>query len=245
MILLVVAAGLIAGSGLNWAADYLPCFSSLESEKGAQLRPKVELASWIILKSIVRREGRSRIHVLNSAVELFSALLGVYLWRRFGLSWNLVWFAGLASFFILIALVDLRYRLVLNALVFPAAALALLLGFTSSMSTAVSALLGGGLGLGMFALVARLRPGELGAGDIKLAALIGLLFGFPYALWALLIGAGSGGVGAVVLLASRRGNLSTQIPYAPFLCLGALLALLYNPVPPGVQPIVWQVLAGR
>ncbi len=245
MILLVVAAGLIAGSGLTWAADYLPCFSSLESEKGAQLRPKVELATWIILKSIVRREGRSRIHVLNSAVELFSALLGVYLWRRFGLSWNLVWFAGLASFFILIALVDLRYRLVLNALVFPAAALALVLGFTSSMSTAVSALLGGGLGLGMFALVAWLRPGELGAGDIKLAALIGLLFGFPYALWALLIGAGSGGVGAVVLLVSRRGNLSTQIPYAPFLCLGALLALLYNPVPPGIQPIVWQVLAGR
>jgi prepilin signal peptidase PulO-like enzyme (type II secretory pathway) len=33
-----------------------------------------------------------------------------------------------------------------------------------------------------------------------------------------------------VLLLSRRWNLKSQIPYAPFLCLGALIALFYNPL---------------
>jgi prepilin signal peptidase PulO-like enzyme (type II secretory pathway) len=78
----------------------------------------------------------------------------------------------------------------------------------------------------------------LGGGDVKLALLIGLALGFPTVLWALLVGVGSGAVTAVTLLIiSRRQpqkqawNRKSQIPYAPFLCLGAIIALLYNPLP--------------
>jgi prepilin signal peptidase PulO-like enzyme (type II secretory pathway) len=49
--------------------------------------------------------------------------------------------------------------------------------------------------------------------------------GFPYILWALLAGTGAAGVAAIWLM--RRGaSAKTRIPYAPFLCLGAQVALV-------------------
>ena len=45
---------------------------------------------------------------------------------------------------------------------------------------------------------------------------------------ALLVGAGSGALAAVFLL-TRRKDRRTRIAYAPYLCLGAMVALLFNP----------------
>ena len=72
-------------------------------------------------------------------------------------------------------------------------------------------------------------PENSAAATSSLAALIGLMFGFPHVLWALLLGIVAGGVFAIGLLA-RRQSRKLQIPYAPFLCLGAIVALLYNPL---------------
>jgi prepilin signal peptidase PulO-like enzyme (type II secretory pathway) len=44
-----------------------------------------------------------------------------------------------------------------------------------------------------------------------------------------MVGAGLGALVAVALLMHQHRRGST-IPYAPFLCFGALVALLYNPL---------------
>lgn len=92
----------------------------------------------------------------------------------------------------------------------------------------MSALLGAGFAFFIFFMTARLKPGQLGMGDVKLATLIGFGFGFPGVLIALVIGAGAGALAAVWLLA-RKSSTSRTIPYAPFLCLGAL-AVLFIPI---------------
>ena len=94
----------------------------------------------------------------------------------------------------------------------------------------LSVLVGGAFGLVIFGLAARVRPGELGFGDIKLATFNGLILGFPYAVWELLIGVLAGGIAVIVLLFTHGANLKTRIPYAPFLCLGALTTLAFAPL---------------
>ena len=133
------------------------------------------------------------------------------------------------AFFILIAVLDLKYRLIPNVLVLPAMAVVLLAGFAVPFVDLGSTVLGSIFGGLLFALAAYLRPGTLGGGDVKLAALIGLLFGFPDAVWALMVGILAGGLVALLLVLTRRGNRASRMPYAPFLCLGVLTALLYNP----------------
>ena len=82
------------------------------------------------------------------------------------------------------------------------------------------------LGLAYLAM-ALLAPGQLGAGDIRLAALCGLLVGthgwdavalgaaLPWLLSAIVTGA---------LLSTRRVHRGTLIPFGPYLVAGTLLA---------------------
>jgi leader peptidase (prepilin peptidase) / N-methyltransferase len=66
----------------------------------------------------------------------------------------------------------------------------------------------------------------LGFGDVKLAAICGLLLGYPRCLAALWCAFVFGGVWAVALLLSGRATRSTPLPLAPFLATGAGCALL-------------------
>jgi prepilin signal peptidase PulO-like enzyme (type II secretory pathway) len=220
--MLIVACamvGLLTGSLINWAVDYLPRFA-VDRANAPKTTPRFTIA-WLQLRRAVS---------LEIMVELCMALLCAYLYARYDLSWTWLWLSSVSAFFMLVAAIDWRYRLILNILVYPAAIITIVLQLFYGSMNFSAVLIGGAFGLGIFLAAAWLRPGDLGGGDVKLAAVIGLIFGFPYALWALLIGVVGGGVAAILLIVTRRGLPKSQMPYAPFLCLGALIALLYNPL---------------
>lgn len=166
-----------------------------------------------------------------AGIEAAGALFGGLWVAHFGLTWHLIPAALWFCFFALVAVTDVLARWVPNTLVYPAAALAVighLLGGDQSIGVV---LVGGALAYGVFALTAWLKPGSLGGGDVKLAGVIGLLFGFPNVLWALLLGGALGALVAAALLIGKWGTRSMHIPYAPFLCIGAVSALVYSPIP--------------
>ena len=168
---------------------------------------------------------------LTPGVMVGTAVLYSYLWHLLQFSSNFFFLATLCAFLILIAVIDLKYRLILNVLIVPAILLMLLYQFVPLTRASWFALFGGIAAFLLFLLVAFLRPGGLGGGDLKLAAFLGVTFGLPYVFWALLAGVLVGGATAVFLLVAKHWRLSIQIPYGPFLCFGAIIALLLNPLP--------------
>jgi leader peptidase (prepilin peptidase) / N-methyltransferase len=97
------------------------------------------------------------------------------------------------------------------------------------------ALAGAGLYFGFLLLAHLVYPRGMGFGDVKLAAVMGLYVGWlgtSYAaaiglvLWAMLIGFVAGSIVGMALLAIRRR--SKQIPFGPFLALGAVVAVLLS-----------------
>lgn len=91
------------------------------------------------------------------------------------------------------------------------------------------ALLGGLALAGAYLLLALVRPGQLGGGDIKLAGLAGLAMGWLG--WHVLIGGAALGfllsaIASLALLAARRVTLHSSISFGPFLLGGALLVML-------------------
>lgn len=121
-----------------------------------------------------------------------------------------------------IALVDLRTRRIPNPLVLAllvCAALQVVL-LEQPWTLAVLGLLAAG---GMFWLLHLVGRGALGMGDVKLAAAIGALLGFPAALYGLLLGMVLAGLAAAFLLLSGRAGRKDPMAYGPYLVLGAWL----------------------
>jgi prepilin signal peptidase PulO-like enzyme (type II secretory pathway) len=74
--------------------------------------------------------------------------------------------------------------------------------------------------------------GGLGAGDVKLAAFLGAVVGFPRVISALLLGMLAGGVVVLLLLLLRAVRRGQYLPYGPFLVLGGVVALFWGDVLP-------------
>lgn len=151
---------------------------------------------------------------------------------RFGFSAALAPYLLLALLGVLLGAVDLACLRLPDVLVKPGfvAGLALLaaLSFGSWESLARSVAAAGLLAAGH--LVLALLPGaNLGYGDVKLAGLLGLFLGWLG--WReVLIGALLpfllNGVVAVVLLAMRRVNRRTLVPFGPAMLVGAWVAIV-------------------
>jgi leader peptidase (prepilin peptidase)/N-methyltransferase len=74
-----------------------------------------------------------------------------------------------------------------------------------------------------------LRPGKLGAGDLKLAGVLGLALGWlgwPAVLRGTLLTFALLSICSLALLATRRIRLDSALSFGPFMLAGALLAVL-------------------
>jgi leader peptidase (prepilin peptidase)/N-methyltransferase len=221
---------LALGSFLNVVAARVPLRRSVVRPASACMSCGTELAwrdnvpvlSWLLLRGRCRSCG-ARISPLYPAVELATAGLVAGCFVAFGPTGK----ALLAAFFcaVLVALsaIDLEHRIVPNRIVLPAAAV-VLAAQTALQPGAEWAL--GALGASGFLFVAALAyPAGMGMGDVKLALLLGAMLGRLVSV-GLMIGMLAALVPSLVLLA-RHGSEARKmgIPFAPFLALGALVAL--------------------
>ena len=132
-------------------------------------------------------------------------------------------------FFLAVAIIDLEHRRVLNRMLAAALPLAALSSLVLYAPPPLSALLGAAIAFGLFLVIALVRPGGMGMGDVKLAALIGLVTGLAGVFVALTVGIVAGGIAAVVVLVRSRFDRRVTMAYAPYLVLGAWVALYFNP----------------
>jgi leader peptidase (prepilin peptidase)/N-methyltransferase len=90
------------------------------------------------------------------------------------------------------------------------------------------AAVGCAIGLVLFLLIAILSRGGMGLGDVKMAALMGIMLGFPSVLVAIFVAVIAGGITAILLLVTRKKGRKQAIPFGPFLALGTMLALIWG-----------------
>jgi leader peptidase (prepilin peptidase)/N-methyltransferase len=253
--------GLGVGVLLNWLIDRLP--------EGGDIRPfsrcstcRTRPVGWDWVPVVGYALGRGHcpscgtsLPVRTPLVELSTGLIFAFLWGFLGPSGLLVLYTVYFGILGIIFVIDLEHRLILNRLIWPAIAFALLAvplrpwlarpSFASYGATApllagqgempslwaagmLNLLLGGIVGLAVFAIMWLIAPQGLGAGDVKLALFAGLVTGMPGVVWVIVGSFLLAGIIAVVLLLSRRVGLKSAIPFAPFMVLATMVVLLYG-----------------
>ncbi|HEX77531.1 MAG TPA: prepilin peptidase [Dehalococcoidia bacterium] len=130
-----------------------------------------------------------------------------------------------SSVLVLLGVIDFKYGIIPNRLVYPAMLLAIGIALCWPGMGITDSIIGGCMALGLLLLPALVSKGGMGWGDVKMATLIGLMTGFPLVFIALLIAAG---LAASVLLGLRLRGRKGGIPFGPFLSLGALTTLLWG-----------------
>jgi Flp pilus assembly protein protease CpaA len=149
-----------------------------------------------------------------------------------GLFIHLLWVAV----FVHILVFDVKHRLILNRITYPAIAVAIALSPVSPGLTPLRAV-AGAAAIYLFFLAQSLLFGGsvLGMGDAKLGALVGATTGLGLdadhlgAVYAVIAAVLSGGAVALVLLITRLRRMRDPIPYGPFLCAGAALIIFVGP----------------
>lgn len=126
---------------------------------------------------------------------------------------------------------DLEHRLILDRVMFPAIAVALVVSFFGRPWWAgIATGLGAGLLFLLLALLgsAIFKAEAMGFGDVKLVLFIGLLLGWPQTLTGIFYGvvlAGLASIGVIIMNRSMKGTIA----YGPYLAIGTLIMLLTLP----------------
>jgi leader peptidase (prepilin peptidase)/N-methyltransferase len=242
--------GLAIGSFLNVVVYRVPAGRSLTPDSACpkcgtaiRKRDNVPVVSWLMLRG--RCRGCSEpISARYPLVEAGTAVAFLLVTARFGpalveaatvpdavgAALELVAFLVLTAVSIALALIDLDTKRLPNVIVLPSLlAGILLLGAAALVRGDIAALIGAGVGgaalFVLYFLLALFSGGRgMGMGDVKLSAVLGLYLGF-LGFGNLLVGAFAafvfGGLFGLALVIIRRAARGTQIPFGPWMILGA------------------------
>ena len=235
-IALIGALGALIGSFLNVVIHRVPLGESIVSpgsrcpECETDIAPwdNIPVISWLVLRGRCRHCG-APISPRYPAVELLTAVAFAGVAAARGVDDDLVLQLPLVAVLIAVAGIDLEHRIVPNKILVPAAVYGIAAGAIVMTDDLPELLIAGAGAFTAMLLIALAYPRGMGMGDVKLAGVMGLYLGLSV-IPALFIGFLSGTVVGVAMIA-REGSQARKkgVPFAPFLALGGLVALLVGP----------------
>jgi leader peptidase (prepilin peptidase)/N-methyltransferase len=241
-LLFAIAAGLIGlvmGSAVTALAWRVPRGISWVQGRSACPSCGTTLTALDLIPLLSFALGRGRCRHCRATIgwrypltELWCGTWAVLVFQHVGLNW--LWPPLAVWGFLLVALfwIDLDHQLLPDALTFPGTlvALAAALQLPGGPGHALYGVL---LGSGMLWFLAwvwiRFRKIEgLGGGDIKLAAMFGVVLGWQLTLVTLFLAALAGTVWGGWLMARGQGSGKTALPFGILLAPAAMLSFLWG-----------------
>ena len=235
LIIVFALLGTAVGSFLNVCIDRLPAGKSLAYPPSHcdtcqhRLSPK----DLIPVFSYLWLHGRCRYCQTSIPrripwVEIGTGLLFALAFWHYGLTAQFAVTAFYICIFLVLGIIDLEHKLILNKIVYPAAAIALIIDAFLPQPGIIDGVIGGAIGFGFLFIPILISRGGMGWGDIKMAALIGLVTGFPLVFVSLLLGIIAGGAVAGILLLLKIKSRKEAIPFGPFLSAAAIATLFFG-----------------
>jgi prepilin signal peptidase PulO-like enzyme (type II secretory pathway) len=219
----------------------------------------IPLLSYLLLKARCRNCKKNiswQYPLVEAATGIIFVLTALYLIPPADpLHWlHLLFYLGIFSVFIVIFVYDAKYMeipmsvlwigvfwAVLYYLILDASTYNTAMSFTS-LNIFSAGLSAAAAFLFFFALSYFSKETWMGAGDAYVALLVGLVTGWPLILFAMLCSFILGSVWGGALIAIKKKNMKSQIPFAPFLVSGAVLIIFLSQMVPSLKYyILWSL----
>jgi prepilin signal peptidase PulO-like enzyme (type II secretory pathway) len=190
----------------------------------------IPILSFLILKGKCRY-CHQKISWQYPLVELATALIFPLIFITRINIWTGVYLLIITSFLIIIFVYDLKHYIIPDKVIYPAIGIAVLYQlFGIWPPTKILWAVGFGILPSVFFLAIILFSHErwMGFGDFKLVVLMGLILGFPNILVALFLAFFLGAIIGMGLVISGKKQLSSEVPFGPFLVTGTFFALFFG-----------------
>ena len=205
-------------------------------EKQINWYDNIPILSFIFLKGKCRC-GKSKINLQYFFVELVSAISFVLIYYFYGVSITTLLLIILTIFFIIIFFIDLKHYIIPNELTFPLMFIGFVKSFDPNLNQSlfpnyINSLIGGLFGYSIIWLIIffykNLRKKEgMGLGDAKLIAVVGFWFGWFSIPFTIFISSLVALIFSVPSLLKKTRDMSTQIPFGPFIIIGCLIYVYF------------------
>jgi leader peptidase (prepilin peptidase)/N-methyltransferase len=233
---LVAPLGLLIGSFLNVVAYRVPRGESIVKPRsrcttcGTEVRAldNIPLVSWLVLRGRCRHCS-AHISARYPVVELSTAIVFALVAIARGPSAELLVDLPFAAMLIAVANIDLEHHIVPNRILAPLAVWAVVASAIVQPGKLPELLIAGASAFTLLLVAALIHPAGMGMGDVKLAGVMGLYLGLSIAPGLLIAFLAGSVVGIGIMLRHGAEGRKRGVPFAPFLALGGLVALVVGP----------------
>lgn len=232
--------GTVVGSFLNVCIHRLPKEESVVVPRSrcpacqAPIRAlhNIPLVSFVLLRGRCRACGHP-IFWRYPVVEGLTGILFSLTVARFGVTLHAAFLLAFLSGLVVVSFIDLDHQIIPNAITLPGIPLGLVAGLFLGQPPVLDRLIGALGGAGFLYLVlfyGGVLYGQeaMGEGDLNLIALVGAFLGWRAVVITILLGCLVGSAVGVSLIALKRLRRRQQIPFGPFLSLGAVVAMFWS-----------------
>jgi len=155
-------------------------------------------------------------------VEILAPLIFVMLWQRYDLSWHFVAATMMSSLLLMIAFIDWDWLIIPNSLVLLGLLISLMDQFIFTHDNGMAPLIGASLGVAILWVPSRVSQAlsgreSIGAGDIRLAAVLGLYLGWQGTLLVIGFACLAGALYGLIGISRARLQRTSKIPLGFFM----------------------------
>ena len=233
--------GLIFGSFYNVVGLRVPIHESFT--EGRSMCPGckhslswyelIPVFSYIFLLGKCKRCGE-KISILYPITELATGFLFVLSYHTFGLSIELMISLLLCSMLVIVLVTDIKYMLIPNKVLLFFLPIFIILRIIEPLTPWWSSIGGAFIGTSIIAIIILVSRGGMGAGDMKLFGVLGIVLGVKHVLLAFFLSCIIGSVVGVLMLLLKVIKRKQPVPFGPYIVIATVITYFY-----GDQLINW------
>ena len=199
-------------------------------------KDNIPILSYLLLSGKCRKCKKS-ISSQYILVEFISILFFTIIYYFYGITLTTLLLMVLSLSFIIIFFIDLKHFIIPNEISFSMMALGFIKSFDPNLHSLfpnyINSLIGGLFGYGIiwsiifFYKQIRKKDG-MGLGDAKLFAVVGFWFGWIAIPFVVFLSSIIALISVVPSLLKNSKNLSSQIPFGPYIIIGTLVYLFFE-----------------
>ncbi|WP_164216760.1 A24 family peptidase [Virgibacillus sp. YIM 98842] len=234
-IMLFFILGVVFGSFFNVVGLRLPEKLSFTSDRSrcSHCGKPLTFIENIPVFSFFIQHGRCRncngkISFIYPLVECTSGILFAWSFHLLGWQTELIIALLLVSMLMIILVSDLKYMVIPDSVLLFFLPLFIILRILEPLEPWWSSLAGALTGFLTLALIIIISRGGMGAGDMKLFGLLGIVLGTEKILMTFFLSALIGTIAGSLLLAGKTVNGKQPVPFGPFIVIASLVTYFHG-----------------